>query len=212
MAQISFPTQRPWSTLQHRRRGTHSPGAYLNWLGRMLFVKYLLSGDDQQANASLLRHDSANFLCQQLCANMQFSPKSCDSRNATAARRSTGIDTRIVYSIGVRCFIDYFWLLSLPRSHQRRRCAALAPSSPPCSLSQVPNAVRAYIHCNHLQSSPTSAPAMAATLAGAVNPPWRITSLARSCSPSPDYPYYPVTATGKGLTAFTPPAPTTSLR
>jgi hypothetical protein len=149
---------------------------------------------------------------QQLCANMQFSPKSCDSRNTMAACRGTGIDTRIVYSIGVRCFIDYFWHLSLPRSHQRRRCAALAPSSPPCSLSQVPNAVRAYIHCNHLQSSPTSAPAMAATLAGAVNPPWRITSLVRSCSPSPDYPYLPVTATGKGLTAFTPPAPTTSLR
>jgi hypothetical protein len=143
---------------------------------------------------------------------MQFSPRSCDSRNATAARHSIGIDTRILYSIGVRCFIDYFWHPSLPRSHQRRRCAALAPSSPPCSLSQVPNAVRAYIHCNHLQSSLTmrdNAPAMAATLAGAVNPPWRITSLTRSCSPSPDYPYFPVTAIGKGLTAFTPPAPTT---
>jgi hypothetical protein len=76
----------------------------------------------------------------------------------------------------------------------------------------VLNIVRAYIHCNHLQSAPTtrdSAPASIATLTGAVNPPWRVTSLARPFMPSLDaidYLYLLPLSKCEGVTASTPPS------
>lgn len=145
----------------------HAPCAYRNAHGGILFV-------DRAVTISRGHPCYAMTLPPTLPAKVQFSPISCDTGHATAARPSTGVDARVVYSIGVRCFTKYFWHQSLPRSHQRRRCAALAPSSPPCSLWPVLNVVRAYIHCNHLQYAPTtraSAPAAIATLTGAANPP-----------------------------------------
>lgn len=143
-------------------------------------------------------------------ASSNLTPTSCNKAMPRHLRHGAGVDAKVVYSIDGRCcFTQYSW---------HPPCRDLTSVGDACTGAQFTtifhgpalNAVRAYIHCNHLQSTPTtraSAPTLMATLTGAANPPWRITSLAPPLSPRPDataYPYFLVTAIVRGVTAFTP--------
>lgn len=193
--------------MQRISRGTAS-----SWCLSQCTSKYSVrrwSRDDQwrQPLPHIMTLPHRHLRCQQAC---NLPPTSCDnamprqcatvpallpksciaSMGAAVSRSISGIHhCRDLTSVGDACTGAQFTTISPP---------------------PVLNAVRAYIHCNHLQYAPTtraSAPALMATLTGAANPPWRITSLAPPCPPRPDataYPYFLVTAIVRGVTAFTP--------
>ena len=122
---------------------------------------------------------SGGHPCRASCpdsAGSNLPPTSCNKRHATVPAL---MPKSCIASTGGAVS------RSIPAVHRRRDLTSVGDA---CTGAQfttifpapVLNAVRAYIHCNHLQSAPTtrdSAPALTATLTGAVNPPWRVTSL-----------------------------------
>lgn len=118
----------------------------------------------RSADASLPRHDSILPDFTSTCNFVLNLATAVVSRmRATLPAMAPELCTRSVCAVST----GISGIILLTRSHQRRRSAALASSSQPCSLGRVQDAVRAYIHCNHLCYPPTardSAPAMALTL------------------------------------------------
>ena len=102
---------------------------------------------------------SGGHPCRASCpdsAGSNLPPNILQQSHATAVRHSAGFDAKVVYSIdGWCCFTQYFWH---PPCRDRTSVGDACTGAQFTTIFPAPvlNAVRAYIHCNHLQSAPTT--------------------------------------------------------